>query len=422
MTFVSYAQNFEDLMLHRALGDIENGFYVDVGAQHAVRDSVTAVFYARGWSGINVEPIPKWKRLLDRLRPRDINLQLAVDPRADELEIYEVPGGLSTVVRAYADGHRAQGKAVRPRRVAAARLDAILDAHAGPDIHFLKIDVEGAERAVLESLSLERFRPWILVIEATRPGTPEVALHEWEPLVTGAGYQRVYWDGLNVFYMADEHMARAAAFASPPNVFDSVQHAETIRTITRFARRAEIAKHRRAGTERALDTTALELVRARDQVCELQAWNSDLVQQGRRALALRHQQASEVTMLRAQAGRIGALEHELSTLRGSSSWLLTAPLRLAVSVLRREVGLVDAAKRSVRGVVRLVWSRIRHRTALAQRLQRIAGVHPRVFRWLQYAATQGQPGAGDHPTFEGLSADARLVFQRLQTQSVSGRA
>ena len=32
MTFVSYAQNYEDVVLWRALRDVEGGFYVDVGA------------------------------------------------------------------------------------------------------------------------------------------------------------------------------------------------------------------------------------------------------------------------------------------------------------------------------------------------------------------------------------------------------
>ena len=32
MTFVSYAQNGEDVVLWRALSHVENGFYVDVGA------------------------------------------------------------------------------------------------------------------------------------------------------------------------------------------------------------------------------------------------------------------------------------------------------------------------------------------------------------------------------------------------------
>jgi len=422
MTFISYAQNFEDLMLHRALGDIEQGFYVDVGAQHAIRDSVTAVFYESGWRGINIEPIPKWARLLDRVRPRDINLRLAVDPRAEELEIHEVAGGLSTVVEAYADGYRSGGQRVLPRRVAAARLDDILEAHADRDIHFLKIDVEGAERAVLESLSLDRFRPWIILVEATRPGTSEVVHQEWEPLVTGAGYQRAYWDGLNMFYVADEHSSRAAAFACPPNVFDAVQLAETVRTINRFARRAEIAKRRCADAVRALDTTTQQVAQGHHRIRELESWNSDLLHQGHRALALRHQQAGEIAMLRAQGGRVSALEQELSALRGSASWLLTAPLRLARSMLRREIGPFDAAKKAARGVVGLVWSRVRHRTALAQRLQRMAAIHPKVYQWLQYAATRGQPGSGSSLMLESLSARAQSVLERLQVDKTSERA
>ena len=32
------------------------GFYVDVGAHDPVQDSVTKLFYDRGWRGVNVEP------------------------------------------------------------------------------------------------------------------------------------------------------------------------------------------------------------------------------------------------------------------------------------------------------------------------------------------------------------------------------
>jgi len=34
MTFISYAQNYEDVMLWRALKDVSNGFWFDVGAAH----------------------------------------------------------------------------------------------------------------------------------------------------------------------------------------------------------------------------------------------------------------------------------------------------------------------------------------------------------------------------------------------------
>ena len=56
MRFVSYAQNFEDVMLWRALKHISNGFYIDVGAWSPDIDSVTRIFYEHGWRGVNVEP------------------------------------------------------------------------------------------------------------------------------------------------------------------------------------------------------------------------------------------------------------------------------------------------------------------------------------------------------------------------------
>jgi hypothetical protein len=42
--FVSYAQNFEDVMLWRAFRDVEQGFYVDLGAQDPLVDSVSLAF------------------------------------------------------------------------------------------------------------------------------------------------------------------------------------------------------------------------------------------------------------------------------------------------------------------------------------------------------------------------------------------
>jgi hypothetical protein len=36
--FTSYAQNFEDVMLRRALKNVVHGFYVDVGAQDPIVD------------------------------------------------------------------------------------------------------------------------------------------------------------------------------------------------------------------------------------------------------------------------------------------------------------------------------------------------------------------------------------------------
>jgi hypothetical protein len=55
---VSYAQNREDILLRAFFDPKEVGFYVDVGAYDPDDDSVTRLFYDRGWRGINIEPQP----------------------------------------------------------------------------------------------------------------------------------------------------------------------------------------------------------------------------------------------------------------------------------------------------------------------------------------------------------------------------
>jgi hypothetical protein len=100
-------------------------------------------------------------------------------------------------------------------------LAQVLDAHAaGQHIHFLKIDAEGAEHEILQGADWQRHRPELLVIEATRPNSPERNDAAWSPLLTAAGYQAVWFDGLNAWFLREESMARAPAFQVPPNVFD----------------------------------------------------------------------------------------------------------------------------------------------------------------------------------------------------------
>jgi len=55
---ISYAQNFEDVLLGRVFHNRTDGFYVDVGAGDPVELSVTKWFYDLGWSKIGYEHVP----------------------------------------------------------------------------------------------------------------------------------------------------------------------------------------------------------------------------------------------------------------------------------------------------------------------------------------------------------------------------
>jgi FkbM family methyltransferase len=218
---ISYAQNFEDVMLNRVFRDREAGFYVDVGAADPTHLSVTKTFYDRGWTGINIEPHPDFFRQLAEQRPRDINLNCGASVSDGEATLYEFPdrewSSLAPEVSKAAPDRRGP---IAQRQVPVTTLTAILDKHAaGRQIDFLKIDVEGWEKEVLQGIDLKRYRPTIILLEAVDRHTREIS-SDWEADLLAAGYKLVYFDGLNKFYAGREHEGIESHFAVPPNVFD----------------------------------------------------------------------------------------------------------------------------------------------------------------------------------------------------------
>ena len=307
MTFISYAQNFEDVMLWRALKNIEKGFYIDVGANDPEIDSVTKAFYDRGWRGINIEPVTEWQERLQKYRTHDINLQIAAGARKGNISFYEVPGtGLSTSCQKFAKQHaQERGFTHKKIKVPVETLTAICNQYAQSDIHFLKIDVEGAEGAVLKGLNFKKFRPWILVIETNLPNSVEESHQDWEELVLAADYGLAYKDGLNRFYVAKERSQLLGVLVYPPNVFDDFIPSQQIKS---------------------------EL---RAQQAESQQIKSELRAQQAESRAKQAEAAADNTWVQYQA------------VINSTTWRMTAPLRW----------VIDGVKWFVRGTV--VWLTLR---------------------------------------------------------------
>lgn len=389
MSFISYAQNFEDVMLWRALKHVDQGFYVDVGANDPDIDSVTKAFYERGWRGINIEPIPQWFERLQKERPRDINLQLAAGREPGEITLFEIPDtGLSTAEKAFVERHKSErGYQSRELKVQVETLTNICERYHTAPIHFLKIDVEGMEEAVLEGLDLQKIRPWIILVESTLPNSQEERHAEWEPILLDAGYVHVYFDGLNRFYVANEHSELLHAFKAPPNVFDDFT--------LRRQQEAEILASKAESKAHEAETRAAH---------------------------------AEAMAVEAQANAREA-KAALQAVYQSRSWRLTRPLRGLAGLARNGR---DTSKRAVKRLIAPPLSTLIHLTASRPRVKRLALAwirrHPRIeARLRRFAGQRGltghQPAKGPwisglrqkHHHLNALSPRSREIYLQLKT-------
>ncbi|TDC68471.1 FkbM family methyltransferase [Actinomadura sp. GC306] len=227
---IAYAGNAEDVVLMRAFAGRESGFFVDVGAGEPVSGSLTKnLVDVLGWRGVNVEPLPDRYARLQRARPGDMNLRVAIGDEPGVAEFFRIVpgqgkaggGGLSTLRRDVLERHLADGWRHEELHVEVVTLETVLAAHAEPGFDLLKVDVEGAEAAVLRSADLQVWRPRVLVVEATFPLSSRPSHQEWEPLVLAAGYELALFDGLNRFYARDDELGLGERLAVPANVLDN---------------------------------------------------------------------------------------------------------------------------------------------------------------------------------------------------------
>jgi FkbM family methyltransferase len=322
---VSYAQNFEDVLLWRALGDVPAGVYIDIGAQDPIVDSVSKAFYEQGWRGLHVEPSPSCAESLRRDRPDETVVEAAVSDRPGGLKFYEIAGsGMSTGSKQIAEACRQNGWSVLERLVPAVTLDQVFAKIASDEIHWLKIDVEGLEHAVLEGWRDSPRRPWVAVIESTYPSTRRTETHRrWEPLLIAKGYSFVHFDGLNRYYLSSAHPELAEHFRYGPSIWDDFQLPESSRLVRSLARRQDEYLDR-VQAEAEMERRALfdQLAAAR---AEITAKNT------------------QIDRWWASADR--ALQ-DIAGLKGSWSWRITRPIRQVrrvghsiATVFRRAIGL-----------------------------------------------------------------------------------
>lgn len=378
MSIVSYAQNYEDVMLWRALQHVKNGYYIDVGANDPVIDSVTKLFYDNGWSGINIEPLKNHCRDLENQRVRDINLNCAAGDQAGEIEFWECDvRGWATADPKVMETHEAAGYKGNRYKVPVLTLSSICEEHAPKHIHFLKVDVEGFEKAVLQGMDFSFYRPWILLVEATKPNSPEENYSEWEGLVTAANYSFAYSDGLNRFYVANEKEELLSSLKYPPNVFDEFIRVEQLQSEIRAQK-----------SEAQLNDAEAKAGEAAAKICKAEA------------------KANEAETRASEA------EANLNALIHSRSWRITAPMRALGEMIKN--GQPPAIRSRVKLFLQHASLYIHGRPRLKRLVLKLINRFPRLKMRLVGLAKQQHSVKQVPIGLESLTPHGRRIYQDLK--------
>jgi len=165
----SYSQEGEDLIIDKLLGYKKNGFYIDIGAHHPMKYSNTFIFYKRGWNGINIDAMPKSMNEFNKIRKRDINIEVAISDNEDKNFFYifnEPAFNTLNKKEAFLKDNKNVDKIIETIEVKTEKLETILNqCLVNQEIDFMSVDTEGNDLNVLKSNNWEKYRPQLIMVE-----------------------------------------------------------------------------------------------------------------------------------------------------------------------------------------------------------------------------------------------------------------
>lgn len=156
------------MLLYQLLKKTKKGHYIDIGAHHPIRSSISYYFYLRGWEGICVEPNPTFIPDWSTYRKRDFLISKGVGSEKGFLEYFKLKDSeRNTFSEEYLRAFNLHDQVVSSSKIQIISLKDVFDFFKnGEKVSFLNIDCEGFELDILKSNDWEIFRPEYIVLES----------------------------------------------------------------------------------------------------------------------------------------------------------------------------------------------------------------------------------------------------------------
>jgi FkbM family methyltransferase len=192
-----YSQIGQDKwVLHTVFPDERNGFFVDVGSADGTLLSNSKALEERGWSGLCIDPFPR------NMQDRSCQMiEKVVFGETGKRVAFQASGDVGGV-RDTLGKWKTEALGARTVEFSTVTLADILDgAKAPPFIHFISLDIEGAELAALQGFPFDRYKVGAFAIEHN---DEEQKRSQIEALLRKHGYRRVHSWYQDDFYLPEK--------------------------------------------------------------------------------------------------------------------------------------------------------------------------------------------------------------------------
>jgi FkbM family methyltransferase len=206
---VYYSHGGEDVHILTLLGNKPNGFYIDIGSNDPIHYSNTFKMYTLGWTGILVDGNSKLIEKARKIRKKDICVHALVSNESREIDFYLSGNDLiSSIDPEHAASYTNLDSRIEKVSMSTMTIDQIIDQYlpAGQTIDLLSIDVEGHDFEVLQSISLAKYRPGLIVIEDLKQMKADLSNNFYVLYLKNYQYVLVSTDMQNLYFMPEENI------------------------------------------------------------------------------------------------------------------------------------------------------------------------------------------------------------------------
>lgn len=193
-----YGEFGEDVMINRIFKDKKFGFYVDIGAYHPFKGSLTQKLYKKGWKGINIDISKTSIDLFNLARRKDMNINCAIGKITKDTIFYQ-----NSPINQQNSLQR-QNPSQKEIKIKCFTLNEILVSNQIESVDYINIDTEGTELDVIKGIDFKKIKPSLLTIEDNDFDISSNVKKEKIDYMKNQGYELINIIGVTMFFFKKE--------------------------------------------------------------------------------------------------------------------------------------------------------------------------------------------------------------------------